>query len=49
MTKWAAARTIEAQFPDELWSELLAKGQIAGDERWVVGEDASQSLTVVRF
>ena len=45
----SSGETIEAQFPDELWAELLAKGHIAGDERWVVGEDGSRRLTVLRF
>ncbi|KAK4128752.1 hypothetical protein N657DRAFT_561994 [Parathielavia appendiculata] len=43
------ARTREVDFPDEMWSELIAKGYIAGDERWVVGEDGRGRITVVRF
>ena len=45
----SSEETIEAQFPDELWAELLAKGHIAGDERWVVGEDGSRRISVLRF
>jgi hypothetical protein len=43
------ARSREAYFPDEMWSELVAKGHIAGDERWAVGEDEKGRITVVRF
>ncbi|KAK0667395.1 hypothetical protein QBC41DRAFT_338444 [Cercophora samala] len=32
-----------------MWAELLAKGHISGDERWVVGEDEEGRITVVRF
>ncbi|KAK4202279.1 hypothetical protein QBC40DRAFT_322161, partial [Triangularia verruculosa] len=32
-----------------MWGELLARGHIAGDERWVVGEDEAGRVTVVRF
>ena len=39
----------EARFPDELWGELMGKGFIAGDERWIVGEDKLGRVTVVRF
>jgi hypothetical protein len=45
----APARSREVYFPDEMWSELVAKGHIAGDERWVVGEDEKGRITVVRF
>ncbi|KAI0012906.1 hypothetical protein F4779DRAFT_506374 [Xylariaceae sp. FL0662B] len=39
----------EARFGDELWPELLSNGRIAGDERWVVGEDRDGRVTIVRF
>lgn len=32
-----------------MWGELLAKGHISGDERWVVGEDEQGLITVLRF
>ncbi|KAK0748151.1 hypothetical protein B0T21DRAFT_355935 [Apiosordaria backusii] len=32
-----------------MWSELLAKGHLSGDERWVVGEDERGRVTVMRF
>ncbi|AEO53541.1 hypothetical protein MYCTH_2295020 [Thermothelomyces thermophilus ATCC 42464] len=43
------ARSNEVYFPDHMWSELVAKGHIAGDERWIVGEDEQGRITVVRF
>lgn len=39
----------EVRFPDEMWWELMGRGKIAGDERWVVGEDGNGRVTVVRF
>ncbi|KAI1160538.1 hypothetical protein F5B18DRAFT_632150 [Nemania serpens] len=39
----------EVRFADDMWSQLLGNGKIAGDERWVVGEDGDGSITVVRF
>ncbi|KAL2133042.1 hypothetical protein VTI74DRAFT_2981 [Chaetomium olivicolor] len=39
----------EEYFPEDMWWELLAKGHIAGDERWIVGEDEKGRITVVRF
>lgn len=40
----------EVQFPDNMWSQLVGKrGYLAGDERWVLGEDEEGRVTVVRF
>lgn len=39
----------EVRFADDMWGELLARGKIAGDERWVVGEDREGRVTVLRF
>ncbi|KAI1104193.1 hypothetical protein F4804DRAFT_205136 [Jackrogersella minutella] len=39
----------EVRFADEMWWELLGKGKIAGDERWIVGEDYDGKVTIVRF
>ncbi|KAI8629269.1 hypothetical protein F5Y19DRAFT_485144 [Xylariaceae sp. FL1651] len=39
----------EVRFTDDMWKQLLSKGKIAGDERWVVGEDTEGRVTVVRF
>ncbi|KAK4251868.1 hypothetical protein C7999DRAFT_27549 [Corynascus novoguineensis] len=44
-----SARSNEVCFSDQMWSELLAKGHIAGDERWIIGEDEKRRLTIVRF
>lgn len=48
-TKAVAARSKEASFPTQMWSDLASKGHIAGDERWLVGEDEKGRITVVRF
>ncbi|KAJ1333471.1 F-box-like domain-containing protein [Microdochium nivale] len=39
----------EARFEDSLWTQLLGKGKIVGDERWIVGEDAEGRVTIARF
>ena len=39
----------EVQFGDEWWGELLGKGHMCGDERWVVGEDGAGDITVLQF
>ena len=39
----------EVRFSDDMWGELMGKGKIAGDERWIVGEDREGKITVVRF
>lgn len=41
-------RREEVQFPDYLWPELLACSHIAGDERWIVGEDDSGHITIMK-
>ncbi|KAI0165966.1 hypothetical protein GGR57DRAFT_489404 [Xylariaceae sp. FL1272] len=40
---------LEVRFPDNMWQKLLSNGQIAGDERWVVGDDVKGRITIVRF
>ncbi|EAQ93245.1 hypothetical protein CHGG_01480 [Chaetomium globosum CBS 148.51] len=45
-TKPVAARSQEASFPTQMWSDLAAKGHIAGDERWIVGEDEKGRITI---
>ncbi len=47
--KASSARSGEVYLPDEMWAELVAKGHIAGDERWVIGEDEKGRVTVLRF
>lgn len=39
----------EVQFPDEMWDEVVGKGFICGDERWLIGEDKRGRITIVRF
>lgn len=39
----------DVEFADEYWDELLGKGFICGDERWLVGEDREGRVTIVRF
>lgn len=39
----------EVQFGDDLWSKLLGKGFICGDERRLVGEDGDGNVTIVHF
>ncbi|KAI0599334.1 hypothetical protein F4775DRAFT_550934 [Biscogniauxia sp. FL1348] len=39
----------EVRFADDMWAQLMGKGRIAGDERWIVGEDTEGRITVVRF
>ncbi|KAI0124663.1 hypothetical protein BJ170DRAFT_468428 [Xylariales sp. AK1849] len=41
--------TAEARFPDEMWGELMGKGRICGDERFLVGEDMEGKITVLWF
>ncbi|TFB04815.1 hypothetical protein CCMA1212_002710 [Trichoderma ghanense] len=39
----------EVQFADAMWSEMMAKGFICGDERWLVGEDSKGDVTILVF
>ncbi|PVH88577.1 hypothetical protein DL98DRAFT_446972 [Cadophora sp. DSE1049] len=34
---------------DDLWPQLLAKGKLCGDERFVVGENGSQEVVILHF
>ncbi|GKT42102.1 uncharacterized protein ColSpa_02283 [Colletotrichum spaethianum] len=48
----AAAETAvrkEVQFEDDMWKTLMKGAALAGDERWVIGEDATGDVSVVRF
>lgn len=45
----SAGRIEEVQFADDMWSALVHKGHISGDERWILGEDEAGRITVVRF
>ncbi|KAK1973053.1 hypothetical protein LY78DRAFT_698208 [Colletotrichum sublineola] len=39
----------ETQFEDDMWKTLMEGAALAGDERWVIGEDAAGDISVVRF
>lgn len=39
----------EISLRDDLWQQLLAKGKICGDERWLIGENMNQEIVVVHF
>ncbi|KAG7116084.1 hypothetical protein HYQ45_003482 [Verticillium longisporum] len=39
----------EVRFSDGTWGRIMAKGQIAGDERWLIGETSGRVLTVLYF
>lgn len=41
--------SFEVALTDDLWSQLLNKGKICGDERWLVGENSSQEVVILRF
>ena len=34
---------------DELWQELLAKGKICGNERWLIGENSCKEVVILYF
>lgn len=34
---------------DDLWLQLLGKGRIYGDERWIVGENGGDEVVVLWF
>ncbi|RFU32049.1 hypothetical protein B7463_g4330, partial [Scytalidium lignicola] len=34
---------------DDLWQQLLAKGKICGDERWLVGENSDHEIEILYF
>ena len=46
---FAGARGHEVSLRDEYWEYLLAKGKICGDERWLIGENASDEVVILRF
>jgi hypothetical protein len=39
----------EASLADDFWLQLLGKGKICGDERWLVGENSSQEVVILHF
>jgi hypothetical protein len=44
-----SGRGYEVSLRDDLWQQLLAKGKICGDERWLIGENINQEIVVVHF
>ena len=39
----------EISLKDDLWQQLLGKGKICGDERWLIGENAHNEIIVLHF
>jgi len=39
----------EISLRDDLWQQLLAKGTIRGDERWLVGENTNDEVVILHF
>jgi hypothetical protein len=34
---------------DDLWQQLLGKGRICGDERWLIGENTHEEIVILYF
>lgn len=39
----------EISLKDDLWQQLLGKGKICGDERWLIGENAHEEIVILHF
>ncbi|CZR50507.1 related to F-box domain protein [Phialocephala subalpina] len=39
----------EISLRDDLWVQLMAKGKICGDERWLIGENSEQEVVILHF
>jgi hypothetical protein len=39
----------EISLRDDLWPQLLDKGKIRGDERWLVGENMNDEVVILHF
>ena len=39
----------EISLGDDLWPQLLGKGKICGDERFLIGENANQEIVILHF
>ncbi len=39
----------EISLRDDLWPQLLGKGKICGDERFLIGENMSQEIVILHF
>jgi hypothetical protein len=39
----------EISLRDDLWQQLLGKGKICGDERWLIGENTNHEVVILHF
>jgi len=39
----------ETSLKDDLWAQLLGKGMVCGDERWLIGENMNQEIVILHF
>lgn len=39
----------EISLRDDLWSQLLGKGKICGDERCLIGENSTLDIVILHF
>jgi hypothetical protein len=39
----------EISLRDDLWPELLGKGKICGDERFLIGENTNHEIVILHF
>jgi hypothetical protein len=39
----------DVNLQDDLWQQLLAKGKIYGEERWLIGENNRKEVVVMYF
>lgn len=39
----------EISLRDDLWQQLLGKGKICGDERWLIGENTREEIVILHF
>ncbi|KAH6671218.1 hypothetical protein B0J14DRAFT_90357 [Halenospora varia] len=39
----------EISLKDDLWQQLLGKGKICGDERWLIGENTNDEVVILHF
>jgi hypothetical protein len=39
----------EISLKDDLWNQLLEKGQLCGDERWLIGENSESEIVILHF
>jgi len=39
----------EVNFQDDLWQQMLSKGKICGDERFLIGENGNNEVVILHF